>query len=100
MAAPNSEAAVRPAMSHPTSLRCTLSASLCPFCSSSVLGLISSSSSLHPRRPLNYARNYLPHLLPLCFRRVVYLDSDLLLVDDIAKLSATPLGYSIVLAAP
>ncbi|KAK9118557.1 hypothetical protein Scep_016650 [Stephania cephalantha] len=51
-----------------------------------------------PRLPLNYASNYLPYLLPLCLRRVVYLDSNLLLVDDIAKLSATPLSSSIVLA--
>ncbi|KAE8656582.1 putative galacturonosyltransferase-like 1 [Hibiscus syriacus] len=38
--------------------------------------------------PLNYARSYLANLLPLCVRRVVYLDSDLVLVDDIAKLAA------------
>ncbi|KAH0971301.1 hypothetical protein GBA52_023457 [Prunus armeniaca] len=29
--------------------------------------------------PLNYARNYLANLLPTCVRRVVYLDSDLIL---------------------
>ncbi|KAL4367500.1 hypothetical protein GQ457_05G006690 [Hibiscus cannabinus] len=50
--------------------------------------------------PLNYARNYLPNLLPHCLGRVIYLDSDLILVDDIAKLAATPLGDSSVLAAP
>ncbi|KAK9164069.1 hypothetical protein Syun_004971 [Stephania yunnanensis] len=89
------------------SLRRTLAASfpylrfsLYPFRSSSVLGLISTSIRSALDCPLNYARNYLPHLLPLCLRRVVYLDSDLLLVDDIAKLSATPLGPSSVLAAP
>ncbi|KAK8606788.1 hypothetical protein V6N13_052545 [Hibiscus sabdariffa] len=50
--------------------------------------------------PLNYARNYLPNLLPHCLGRVIYLDSDLILVDDIAKLAATPLGDNSVLAAP
>ncbi|KAK9158528.1 hypothetical protein Scep_005102 [Stephania cephalantha] len=78
------------------SLRRTLSASLYPFRSSSVLGLISSSIRSALDCPLNYTRSYLPHLLPfipLCLHRVVYLDSDLFLVDDIAKLSATPLEY-------
>ncbi|KAG2303314.1 hypothetical protein Bca52824_031965 [Brassica carinata] len=58
---------------------------------------------LHPLRlglSLNYARSYLADLLPPCVRRVVYLDSDLILVDDIAKLSATDLGRDSVLAAP
>ncbi|KAE8701235.1 putative galacturonosyltransferase-like 1 [Hibiscus syriacus] len=50
--------------------------------------------------PLNYARIYLPNLLPSCLRRVVYLDSDLILVDDITKLAATPLGDNSALAAP
>ncbi|KAK9158742.1 hypothetical protein Scep_005316 [Stephania cephalantha] len=61
------------------SLRRTLSASLYPFRSSSVLGLISTSIRSALDCPLNYARNYLPHLLPIYLRCVVYLDSDLLL---------------------
>ncbi|PIA62358.1 hypothetical protein AQUCO_00200392v1 [Aquilegia coerulea] len=67
-----------------------------------VLGLISTSIRAALDCPLNYARNYLANLLPSCVRRVVYLDSDLVLVDDIAKLAATPLGEdeSVVLAAP
>ncbi|KAF5207815.1 Glycosyltransferase 8 domain-containing protein [Thalictrum thalictroides] len=67
-----------------------------------VLGLISTSIRAALDCPLNYARNYLANLLPTCVRRVVYLDSDLVLVDDIAKLAATPLGddESVVLAAP
>ncbi|KAK9139759.1 hypothetical protein Scep_009440 [Stephania cephalantha] len=81
------------------SLRRTLSASLYPF-RSSVLGLISTSICSALDCTLNYAPNYHPHLLPLCLHRVVYLDSDLLLVDDISKFSAIPLGSSIVLAAP
>ncbi|XP_010246976.1 PREDICTED: probable galacturonosyltransferase-like 1 [Nelumbo nucifera] len=65
-----------------------------------VSGLISTSIRAALDCPLNYARNYLANLLPLCVRRVVYLDSDLILVDDIAKLAATPLGNDAVLAAP
>ncbi|KAL1161612.1 hypothetical protein V6Z11_A07G147400 [Gossypium hirsutum] len=43
-------------------------------------------------QPLNYARNYLADLLEPCVRRVIYLDSDLVVVDDIAKLWSTNLG--------
>ncbi|OWM66334.1 probable galacturonosyltransferase-like 1 [Punica granatum] len=67
---------------------------------SSVLGLISTSIREALDCPLNYARNYLANLLPPCIRRVVYLDSDLVLVDDILNLAATPLGDTAVLAAP
>jgi hypothetical protein len=42
--------------------------------------------------PLNYARNYLAELLEPCVRRFIYLDSDLVLVDDVAKLWRTDLG--------
>ncbi|KAI9087110.1 hypothetical protein K1719_030945 [Acacia pycnantha] len=50
--------------------------------------------------PLNYALNYLPSLLPPPVRKVVYLDSDLVIVDDIAELAATPMSSNQVLAAP
>ncbi|KAJ4963568.1 hypothetical protein NE237_023507 [Protea cynaroides] len=70
------------------------------FDDSSVAGLISTSIRAALDCPLNYARNYLANLLPLSVRRVVYLDSDLVLVDDIAKLAATPLDDHQVLAAP
>ncbi|KAK9271253.1 hypothetical protein L1049_026843 [Liquidambar formosana] len=70
------------------------------FDDSAVAGLISTSIRSALDCPLNYARSYLANLLPLCVRRVVYLDSDLVLVDDIAKLAATPLGDKSVLAAP
>ncbi|PQP92289.1 putative galacturonosyltransferase-like 1 [Prunus yedoensis var. nudiflora] len=63
-----------------------------PFNDSAVLGLISTSIRSALDCPLNYARNYLANLLPTCVRRVVYLDSDLILVDDISKLASTPLG--------
>ena len=52
------------------------------FDDSQVSGLISTSIRSALDCPLNYARSYLPSLLPLCVRRVVYLDSDLILVDD------------------
>ncbi|KAF4380651.1 probable galacturonosyltransferase-like 1 [Cannabis sativa] len=72
-----------------------------PFSDDSVVaGLISTSIRSALDCPLNYARNYLAELLPTTVRRVVYLDSDLVLVDDIAKLAATPLGDDTVLAAP
>ncbi|KAK1291668.1 putative galacturonosyltransferase-like 1 [Acorus calamus] len=71
-----------------------------PFDESSVRRLISTSIRPALDKPLNYARIYLSSLLPRCVRRVVYLDSDLVLVDDVATLAATPLGESAVLAAP
>lgn len=71
-----------------------------PFRDSGVAGLISTSIRSALDCTLNYARNYLAHLLPPCIHKVVYLDSDLILVDDIAKLAATPLGEEAVLAAP
>ncbi|KAL3515986.1 hypothetical protein ACH5RR_022888 [Cinchona calisaya] len=36
--------------------------------------------------PLNYARNYLVYLLEPCVEKVIYLDSDVILVDDISIL--------------
>lgn len=90
-----------------SSLRATISSSfpyldftVYVFNVSSVSRLISSSIRSALDCPLNYARSYLADLLPPCVRRVVYLDSDLILVDDIAKLAATDLGRDSVLAAP
>ncbi|XP_074278985.1 putative galacturonosyltransferase-like 7 isoform X2 [Silene latifolia] len=54
--------------------------------------LISTSIRQALEQPLNYARNYLADILEPCVRRVIYLDSDLVLVDDIAKLWNTSLG--------
>ncbi|KAL3346577.1 hypothetical protein AABB24_025155, partial [Solanum stoloniferum] len=65
-----------------------------------VAGLISTSIRSALDCPLNYARNYLADLLPQHLQKVVYLDSDLVLVDDIAELAATPLTGDSVLAAP
>ncbi|XP_073133335.1 probable galacturonosyltransferase-like 7 [Henckelia pumila] len=57
-----------------------------------VRSLISSSVRQALEQPLNYARNYLADLLESCVKRVIYLDSDLVLVDDIWKLWNTSLG--------
>ena len=65
-----------------------------------VLGLISTSIRAALDCPLNYARNYLAEILPVCVQKVIYLDSDIILVDDIAKLLETPLGDEAVVAAP
>ncbi|KAA8537675.1 hypothetical protein F0562_027335 [Nyssa sinensis] len=88
-------------------LRATISASfpylqfqLYRFDDGAVAGLISTSIRSALDCTLNYARSYLANILPLCVRKVVYLDSDIILVDDIAKLAATPLGDDSVLAAP
>ncbi|KAL8141175.1 hypothetical protein V2J09_007196 [Rumex salicifolius] len=74
--------------------------SLYPFDDGAVSGLISTSIRSALDCPLNYARSYLPNLLPLCVSRVVYLDSDVVVVDDIAVLASTDLGSDAVLAAP
>ncbi|KAK3020563.1 hypothetical protein RJ639_046913 [Escallonia herrerae] len=57
-----------------------------------VKSLISTSVRQALEQPLNYARNYLADLLEPCVRRVIYLDSDLVVVDDISKLWTTSLG--------
>lgn len=57
-----------------------------------VRNLISTSVREALEHPLNYARNYLADLLEPCVRRVIYLDSDLIVVDDIYKLWSTNLG--------
>ena len=57
-----------------------------------VRGLISSSVRQALEQPLNYARNYLADILEPCVRRIIYLDSDLVVVDDVSKLWRTSLG--------
>ncbi|KAK8512491.1 hypothetical protein V6N13_082964 [Hibiscus sabdariffa] len=88
-------------------LRATISSSfpylnfkLYHFDDTTISRLISTSIRSALDCPLNYARSYLADLLPSCVRRVLYLDSDLVLVDDIALLAATRLGDNSVLAAP
>ncbi|XP_004499118.1 probable galacturonosyltransferase-like 1 [Cicer arietinum] len=70
------------------------------FDDSIVSGLISTSIRSALDCPLNYARSYLANLIPLCVKKIVYLDSDLILIDDIIKLASTQLGQKNVLAAP
>jgi lipopolysaccharide biosynthesis glycosyltransferase len=53
---------------------------------------ISASVRLALEHPLNYARSYLANILEPCVERVIYLDSDLIVVDDIVKLWGTRLG--------
>jgi lipopolysaccharide biosynthesis glycosyltransferase len=60
---------------------------------------ISSSIRQALNQPWKYARSYLADILPACVQRVIYLDSDLIVVDDIAKLWGTDLD-SRVLGAP
>lgn len=89
-------------------LRATISTSfpylkfdLYPFDDSAVSGLISTSIRSALDCPLNYARSYLANLLPLCVSRVVYLDSDVIVVDDIVTLYNVALHEeNKVLAAP
>lgn len=50
--------------------------------------------------PLNYARIYLSEILDSCISRVVYIDSDTIVVDDIKKLWSTTLTGSRVIGAP
>ncbi|EPS67852.1 hypothetical protein M569_06922, partial [Genlisea aurea] len=69
------------------------------FDSSRVHGKISKSIRQALDQPLNYARIYMPEILPPEIRRVIYLDSDVIVVDDIARLWSVDLGGK-VLAAP
>ncbi|KAK7362064.1 hypothetical protein VNO77_04164 [Canavalia gladiata] len=62
--------------------------------------LISSSVRRALENPLNYARNYLGDILDQCVDRVIYHDSDLVVVDDIRKLWRVTLSESRVMARP
>ncbi|GAA0161023.1 hypothetical protein Leryth_013789 [Lithospermum erythrorhizon] len=64
-----------------------------------IQGLISKSIRQALDQPLNYARIYLADILPSTVKRVIYLDSDLVMVDDIAKLWEVDLEGKVV-AAP
>lgn len=70
------------------------------FREDTVINLISSSIRQALENPLNYARNYLGDMLSDCVTRVIYLDSDIVLVDDIFKLWNVPLTGSRVIGAP
>ncbi|XP_074309804.1 putative galacturonosyltransferase-like 9 [Silene latifolia] len=70
------------------------------FREDTVINLISTSVRHALENPLNYARNYLGDILDTCVARVIYLDSDLILVDDIYKLWNTTLSGSHIIGAP
>ncbi|GJN07827.1 hypothetical protein PR202_ga25692 [Eleusine coracana subsp. coracana] len=69
------------------------------FDPSRVRGRISRSVRQELDQPLNYARVYLADTLPPHVRRVTYLDSDVVVVDDIRALASVDLGGHVV-AAP
>jgi lipopolysaccharide biosynthesis glycosyltransferase len=55
----------------------------------------------HPRLPPEAAFPLLlPELLPETLDRILFLDADLLVLDDLAKLWETPLGERVLAAAP
>ncbi|KAJ1292215.1 hypothetical protein BS78_02G374600 [Paspalum vaginatum] len=70
------------------------------FDPSRVRGRISRSVRHALDQPLNYARIYLADTLPAGVRRVLYLDSDVVVVDDVRKLWSVDLGDRHVVAAP
>uniref|UniRef100_A0A0E0GYW2 Hexosyltransferase n=1 Tax=Oryza nivara TaxID=4536 RepID=A0A0E0GYW2_ORYNI len=69
------------------------------FDPSRVHGRISRSVRRALDQPLNYARVYLADTLPAGVRRVLYLDSDVVVVDDVRKLWSVDLAGHVV-AAP
>ncbi|XP_030970554.1 probable galacturonosyltransferase-like 3 [Quercus lobata] len=66
------------------------------FDSNLVKGKISYSIRRALDQPLNYARIYLADLVPSAVRRIIYFDSDLIVVDDVAKLWNINLGKHVV----
>ncbi|KAK6930070.1 Glycosyl transferase, family 8 [Dillenia turbinata] len=69
------------------------------FNSNVVRGKISKSIRQALDQPLNYARIYLADVLPANVNRIIYLDSDIVVVDDVEKLWRVELGDKVV-AAP
>ncbi|XP_054802497.1 probable galacturonosyltransferase-like 10 [Prosopis cineraria] len=70
------------------------------FRESLIRDLISPTIRQALENPLNYARSYLADLLEPCVERVIYLDSDVIVVDDIQKLWKVSLSGSKVIGAP
>lgn len=70
------------------------------FKESLVHNLISSSIRQALESPLNYARIFLAEILDPAIRRVIYLDSDVILVDDIQNLWGISLSGNRVIGAP
>ncbi|KAL4560609.1 hypothetical protein LXL04_032762 [Taraxacum kok-saghyz] len=65
-----------------------------------VKNLISYSIREALEDPLNYARIYLADILDSSVSRVIYLDSDIIVVDDIQKLWSLSLGPTTAIRAP
>ncbi|KAL4559304.1 hypothetical protein LXL04_031442 [Taraxacum kok-saghyz] len=65
-----------------------------------VKNLISYSIREALEDPLNYARIYLADILDSSVSRVIYLDSDIIVVDDIQKLWSVSLGPTTAIGAP
>ncbi|EOY03237.1 Galacturonosyltransferase-like 10 [Theobroma cacao] len=65
-----------------------------------VRNLISSSIRQALDSPLNYARSYLADIFEACVERVIYLDSDTIVVDDTQKLWRITLTGSRTIGAP
>ncbi|XP_073142158.1 probable galacturonosyltransferase-like 9 [Henckelia pumila] len=70
------------------------------FREDTVINLISPSIRSALENPLNYARSYLGGILDPCVKRVIYLDSDLVVVDDIRKLWEVRIPEKKVIGAP
>nr|XP_043616512.1 probable galacturonosyltransferase-like 10 [Erigeron canadensis] len=70
------------------------------FDDSLVKNLISSSIREALEDPLNYVRTYLADIIDSSVTRVIYLDSDIILVDDIQKLWSVSLTGSKGIGAP
>ncbi|KAK6928254.1 Glycosyl transferase, family 8 [Dillenia turbinata] len=65
-----------------------------------VKNLISSSIREALDNPLNYARTYIADMFEPCVSRVIYLDSDVIIVDDIQKLWNISSNGSKTISAP
>ncbi|PSR87619.1 Galacturonosyltransferase-like [Actinidia chinensis var. chinensis] len=71
-----------------------------PFDEKLVKNLISTSIRHALDNPLNYARSYLADIIDSWIDRVIYLDSDIIVVDDIQNLWSISLTGSRVIGAP
>lgn len=71
-----------------------------PFDEQIVKKLISPSIRPALDNPLNYARSYIADILDPCITRVIYLDSDIIVVDEIQNLWGITLPGSKVIGAP
>ncbi|KAG7563873.1 Glycosyl transferase family 8 [Arabidopsis suecica] len=78
----------------------SLSFKVYTFDETMVKNLISSSIRQALDSPLNYARSYLSEILSSCVSRVIYLDSDVIVVDDIQKLWKISLSGLRTIGAP